>query len=452
MSARAVVVVGVVVAVVGAAAVLVQCTGDDAAGGADAAGDVRYGVWPPRDAGGDGAAGDANADGSGACSVTSDWPGFRRLTEFDPCAPADVLVDPDAGYTMSWTDCGDAGIAGCEQITRVVPQQFMYAYATHDGSGSGKALYLVQGFNQSSTVRQFDIVDIATSSRLGEWRIDEDPVDIEVVLANAPDYTTAFLGWHSGNMYADFAPAQTLFNANPMTLKQYPAPGQDINWAVSPQVMAFQPFSAQDTICQVEAGTCAPLDIKSMPGTPYYAFAWHDVVFAVDEHGSAGWAQEYVIHADGSIALLRSNPNAHIWGMTTDGTTLVWEETYGTTDLNGTQTRTEIWKAPFTTDKATLDATATKVTTLPTAGLGGVEISELDFFNGLYSTFFGGYPYQYKIYTVDIATGQVQSSPTGPGGIVLGLPYVDRNELWEVTSTLNYHDYLTRIPFAQPWK
>ena len=54
-------------------------------------------------------------------------------------------------------------------------------------------------------------------------------------------------------------------------------------------------------------------------------------------------------------------------------------------------------------------------------------------------------------YVVEVATGQTQTVPAGPRDIMLCLPYVDRNELWEVTATLNYKDSLVRIAFAQPW-
>jgi hypothetical protein len=439
----------VAAAVTTATAMLVRCSGSpEAIDGGDDSGS-RIDVPTDRaivlDAG-------ADAD-SGPCTVASDWPGFRRLTEFDPCLPADVLVDQDAGYTMAWTDCGDAGIAGCQQLVQLVPQQFTVAYATYDDAGSGRALFLDQGLDNTSSIRQFDIVDLKSEARLGEWRIDVVPANgTEIVLPNTTTTTTAFLGWEA-TLSVDFAPAQQL-SSTPLTLSHFPtAPNQDINWAISDQVMAFQPYASPYAICQVDAGTCAPMNIASIaPAVPYLTFAWHDVVFGVAEHGTTGWAQEYVIHADGSITLLRSNPNAHIWGMTTDGTTLVWEETYGSTTYPGPQTTTEVWKAPFTTDQATLTSTATKVTTLPTAGIGGAAIADLDFFNGLYATYLR--PPADVIYVVDVATGQTQTVPKGPGGSsfgVLGLPYVDQNELWEVTLGPFYTYYLVRIPFAQPW-
>lgn len=400
------------------------------------------------------AAVDAGVDaGQDACGLTSDWPGFRRLTEFDPCLSIDVLTDPDAGYNIAWTDC-DAGISGCQLLVQLAPQAGTYAYATYDDAGAGNLLYLGQATGTNSNVNQYDIIDLKTSARLGEWRLDANYVNgADIVLANTTGTTTAFLGWRASGLVAEFAPAPSLF-ANPLTLTPYPlAPGQDINWAMSDRVVAFQPFAAPYAICRVPAGTCVPMNIASIsPAVPYLTFAWHDVVFAVAEHGTTGWAQEYVIHSDGSIALLRSKPKAHIWAMKTDGATLVWKEVYGSTNFLDPQTTAEVWKAPFTTDKATLDATATKVATLPTAGLGGGPgEADVAFFNGLYSTYFGGYPYQQTIYTVDIATGQVQISPTGPGGLILGLPYVDRKELWEVTRTIKSEDYLVRIPFAQPW-
>jgi hypothetical protein len=436
-----------IAALAGASAVglLARCS-DDGQRDGDAAPDSW--VPPKRDSGRDVEEniGDAGPD---TCGLASDWPGYRRLLEFDSCNRVDVLVDQDAGYTMAWTDCDAA--PGCKQLANF-SQANIYAYATHDDAGSGGALH-VSNF-EISPVKQVDIFDLKTSSRLGEWRFDVDAVDVDVLLANADDSTTAFLGWRS-MMLGAFAPAATLANTNPMPLKPYKAPGQDINEAISEKVFALQPFkNGLFTICEVQSGTCVPINLASIsPAVPYFAFAWNDVVFAIAEHGTTGWAQEYVIHADGSITLLRSKANAHIWGMTTDGMTLVWEETYGTTNFSDPQTTTEVWKAPFTTDKATLDMTATKVTTLPATGLGGVGIAELDFFNGLYATSLinGAGNQPAAIYVVDVNTGQVQSVPKGPGGTMLGLPDVDRKELWEVTRTINSKSYLVRIPFSQPW-
>ena len=424
-----------------AGAALWRCSDDGAGGDAgDAVADVGREVrYLPE-------AGDAGAV-DGACSVTSDWPGFRRLTEFDPCLPADVLVDPEAGYKMTWTDCGDAGIAGCKDLEQVSPHGGVYAYATHDEAGAGNFLYLEMAVvPQNATPDDYDIVDLKSSATVGEWRVDIDNANgTQIVLPNTTASTAAFLGYKP-ELNAEFAPAQTLF-AGPLALTAFPsAPMQPINWAISDDVMAWQSLNAPYSICRVDAGACIPLTV---PAALYLTFAWGDVAFATAEHGTTGWGQEYVIHTDGSVALLRSNPSAHVWALTTDGTTLVWEETYGTTDLNGQQTTTEIWKAPFTTDKATLDATATKVATLPQAGLGGTGIAELDFFNGLYATYLKA-PAD-VIYVVDVVSGKTQTVPKGPGGNMLGLPYVDRSELWEVTSTVNYLDSLVRIPFAQPW-
>lgn len=350
---------------------------------------------------------------------------------------------------MSWTDCGDAGVVGCKELVQLVPQQFIYTYATHDDAGSGNVLFLAQGID-NSLVRQFDIIDLKTSTRLGEWRIDLDNANgTQLALPNTTDTTTAFLGYKP-TLFAQFAPAQALF-ANPLVPIAFPtAPTQPINWAISGEVMAWQPFASPYSICTVDAATCVPMNIASIaPAVSYLTFAWHDAAFAVAEHGTTGWAQEYVIHADGSLTLFRANATAHIWGMTTDGITLVWEETYGSTNFADQQTTTEVWMAPLTTDKATLDMTATKVATLPIAGIGGTGLAELDFFNGLYATYLKA-PAD-VIYVIDVLTGQVQSVPAGPGGIMLGLPYVDRNELWQVTSTVSYHDSLVRTPFSQPW-
>ena len=432
--------------------VLARCS-DDGPATSDAG--EEYGKYhPPEGSLPDDVATPAVDAGTDApCSISSDWPGFRRLTEFDPCLPADVLADADAGYALSWTDCGDAGIVGCKELVQVAPQVGTYGFATYDVSGGGNLLYLNQALAAHSTVQQYDVFDLKTFARLGEWRVDLQAANgTQIVLPNSTGSTTAFLGYKPG-LVAEFAPAQSL-SINPLALTQFPsAPTQPINWAISDEVMAWQPYNALYSICTIATATCVPMNIQSIaPATPFLTFAWHDVAFGVAEHGTSGWAQEYVIHADGSIALLRSNPNAHIWAMATDGTTLVWKEVYGSQDLGAAQTTAEVWKAPFTTDKATLDATATKVATLPTAGLGGgPTLGEAAFFNGLYATYFGGYPYQFTIYTVDLNTGKVQSSPTGPGGIMLGLPYVDRNELWEVTRSLGYQDSLVRIQFSQPW-
>ena len=85
-----------IAAVTLAAVSLVRCSGG---GEITDAGQEKYGHYHPPDGdtldGGDADSGDGDAADAGfdACGLTSDWPGFRRLTEFDPCAPADVLVD-----------------------------------------------------------------------------------------------------------------------------------------------------------------------------------------------------------------------------------------------------------------------------------------------------------------------------------------------------------------------
>lgn len=85
MTARATILGGVAVGLFTCVAVMRCSDGDDGRADGDTSVDASDEVIRA-----DVAVVDAGDDGR--CSVTSDWPSFRRLTEFDPCLPADVLT------------------------------------------------------------------------------------------------------------------------------------------------------------------------------------------------------------------------------------------------------------------------------------------------------------------------------------------------------------------------
>ena len=147
-------------------------------------------------------------------------------------------------------------------------------------------------------------------------------------------------------------------------------------------------------------------------------------VYAFSAHGTGGYGQVYKVNLDGSFVLFRSNPTAHVSAMRTDGTSLFWVETYGSTNVNALQQSAEVWAAPYTNDPTTLAATAKKVATVPVSspGIAGEAIA----FSGLYAARFDSY----NATLARLSDGATLVVSPGPSRYFWGLAFVSPSELW----------------------
>jgi len=168
------------------------------------------------------------------------------------------------------------------------------------------------------------------------------------------------------------------------------------------------------------------------------AMVERDDVFGYSVHGNAGWGQVYVLRADGTEPLLRSNAAAHVATPASDGAGIYWTETYGSQDVTAPQSRTELWAAPYTADPTQLAATAKRFATLPGT------------FLPLSSVAFGGrmaMPHMYGAAIGRLSDGHTLQVGPGQGRSIISVVALTASELWSIESdTANLqHLSLTRI-------
>ena len=113
---------------------------------------------------------DASAGDSG---LVSDWPGWRRLTEVDPCCVADIPLDVAALVpTLEWISCAD-GSANCLEM-KVAPLGSAPPYISQTDvsrGASGAPVHILVGHQIDSRPSfEVDIYDFATRAPLAAWR------------------------------------------------------------------------------------------------------------------------------------------------------------------------------------------------------------------------------------------------------------------------------------------
>jgi hypothetical protein len=174
-------------------------------------------------------------------------------------------------------------------------------------------------------------------------------------------------------------------------------------------------------------------------------FVQGDDVYADSEYGTSGWEQMYRVDPDGTPVLYRGKNGRHISAMTSDGSTLYWCESYGSTDPNAPPTTTEVWAAPYTNDPATLDATAHLVASIPP---GRGQPGEAVAYGGLYAVYVAGTTTTIDV--VRLSDGAVRAIVPDAGEWYTRPVFVSSSELWAVVSAANgpQNIALRRIPLG----
>jgi hypothetical protein len=351
--------------------------------------------------------------------VISDWPGFRRLTEFSPCCHLDIVTDASTLTQMTWTAC-DNGTSGCQQWAAPSGDWFADTLQVSRRPDGTPAL-LETTLNVGGTTFESPIYDLNTSATVGGWRVDTLSGCFADLNPAGPNL--GFFG--CTDAYAPCFGASGSFGSLPAALKALTVPqpvGGLQTSAASSTRFAFdiQPYGwieqwpfDSGTVIQSSNTTGAALLFDFIEG---------DDVYARSVHGATGWSQEYRVAGDGSVMLFRSKDNTHIESMTTDGTTLAWCEAYGASTPTNQQPTVEVWTAPYTNDPAILAATAKKLTPLPTAVWCGLGIAFQGYYaariNATYDT----------VDVVRLADGATQQVAAGPGWLFGQLGLVSSTE------------------------
>lgn len=355
--------------------------------------------------------------------IISDWPGFRRLTELDPCCPTDVALDATkTAPPVQWIPCLN-GAAGCLEMKagwNGVGGQFSGAQVSTDPAGSPANLYIYRRL--ANTEGEEDIYGFGTMSPLGAWRpaIGSTACFTETVIAGFSATTVAFVnsGAPPGTFVASSAPASLAASPHFVSVAN-----------TNLMLRYLQGLGSSETTLGFDLGPSiwlgrAPLDgggytTAVVPGQVSLAFVSRDDVFGQSTHGAAGWGQVYVFQPNNALVLLRGNPSAHVTGVATDGPNLYWAETYGSTDIQAQQTDTQIWTAPYTDDPTQLAATARQIADIKNSYVPYQAIA------------FGGY-YATALYVVRVADGAVLPAPSAGTYTYWDLVYVTGSELWAI--------------------
>ncbi len=375
--------------------------------------------------------------------VVHDWPGFRRLSEIDPCCPFDVAQDLSLAVPYKWVPCGDSDGGGCQQLD--IPfgpngETPELTVSVTRNINSGSRLYVLRRSLPPDLTYETTVYDMTTKAVEGLWRFSNAPsangrCDVEIVgsvddkaLLMASLFPTAL---EPGTLNRVAVGTIQSLSTSPVAIHDLANTGVD--WS------NMLPYSSTERLgleylyndykmltCDLSgdvAAPCVKVNLASAPALLLFDFIEGDTIFATSNYGTTGWEQEYVIDPNGKVALFRANPKAHIDGTCSDGNTLVWTETYGSVNSGDPQTLTEIWSAPFTSNPATLASTAKKIAVLPKASVS----NRVKCFNGYYAWA------RNDLYVVRLSDGAVVTGPTWflkPKGDQLPA-YVTSTEVWE---------------------
>ena len=152
-------------------------------------------------------------------------------------------------------------------------------------------------------------------------------------------------------------------------------------------------------------------------------------IYSHSEQGTIGFQQEYRIAPDGTPVLYRAKIDAHVSAFATDGATMFWVESYGGPNPKSAPTTIDVWAAPYTSDSATLSATARKlVSSLQRVGPPEASIA----FGGLFA--FWSPP---NVIIVRASDGAFTEVPPPAGLEFYRLAFVTPTELWATSRIPN---------------
>jgi hypothetical protein len=389
-----------------------------------------------------------------ACATTSDWSGWRRLTELDPCCAVDVPTNiTSAVPALSWMPCADAG-PGCSELQVPpkgpgLPPNIFYASVTrNETSGAPQNFLLGWTLASNPTTYQYAVFDFASGTPLASWRAEllQFPTDCQI---NAFAYGNA-VSILSGN-----APYR-LGSATPQSWMTSPSfrviGGSELDGVqgqgTSDTVFAFD-RALYGVLDRVDIASNTVVTTAGKQAVANGAMLALDFVTGNDVYATNGlsvgpWQQEFLVNPDGTVILYRAKLNRNVGTFATDGTTMFWVENYGGATPSAAPATVEVWAAPYTSNPTQLDATATKVATIPGAG---EATGNLIAFQGLFvmdphifSPSTGG-----AIEVVRHSDGALKQVFAGPGLYFSRFVYVSQTEFWGVvTNSRGVSDFALR--------
>ncbi len=273
----------------------------------------NHDIHPIRDGGEAGVIADARKDtladapDPGACDggPGEDWPGWRRLVEFDPCCPIDIPINVEKELApFAWKPC-ETGTPNCQQLD--VPKYLANGEGALRGtrvSTDGRYVELAR-FANTDHDSEKDVYDVQQAQPVGAWR------------SLGKSYCSAgpFLGSKKIAILADrgIPPNQidTAFahGSLPQVLTQ-PAfahlspPVQtlltDIGFvSISDSLITFDVRPAFRVV-RLQPGDTGY--VKTPVDPPLLYPHAHDTdVFAWNEKGTDGWSREFRVNLDGRV-------------------------------------------------------------------------------------------------------------------------------------------------------
>jgi hypothetical protein len=280
----------------------------------------------------------------------------------------------------------------------------------------------ITGFN---SLDEDDLYDIASGTPIAAWRDGDSSTQhyclIEPLLGQTTVTINAFL--YSQGLYVAHGDPSSMIHDPPFQQYSSPLTGFQERLA-SDRVFAFD-LEPQGVIARTDFGSGTLQQASGNMGL-FLCMVESDDVFACSDKGTAGWGQLYEVDASGTLALLRSNPGAHVTTPASDGTRIYWTETYGSTDGLQQQTRMEFWSAPYTADPLTLAATASRFAQVQNPQLPITSIA----FGGLMAVS----TRDNTVYVARLDDGKVIQPSPGPNRYFSGLVAVTPSELWSIES------------------
>jgi len=382
-----------VVAVVGALATAFAVTSVDCSSPATADGGAG-------DAGGDSprdVAGDISSDAGMSCTtpnpadeppaaywLTPDW---QRLGGPVACCAAAIATNPVQDLpALAWIPCLN-GATDCleDKVTwdGGTYYNFGYTSVSRDGSGAPKLLKFTraQFEGQDYGYLEDDVYDFGSGIPVAGLRegyggtsdvctfvLNVGGATIGVLASTKPSDPHDYVAWGAAPLTTPAflplsGPLEQLFTKKP--------PAVDQDHRMSATSLGFELVYGGTGLVRMPVGAASYVMSKAF-GTDNtdVDVVEGDDVFAGKFYGSAGWSQEYVMAADGTVSLFRGKDKTHVTTLRSDGKTLFWVESYGLSDPHIApgdfipQPNMEVWSAPYTNDPATLAASAKKLATI----------------------------------------------------------------------------------------
>lgn len=435
----AVTALGAGLAVVGLAALGLRCGGADIEGqsgdadvGAPDSGAEVIASDSPEEEHWDTAMPDMDTEPPCFTGDASSWAGWRRLETPYCCELAVPESLSTVLHDLTWKPCPDT--SGCEMVdpsSMGITDPSLLFLAQSSRGPDGKPARLELGYRiNSDTAVQEAVYDWKTLSPVAAWRSSIDgscAIDALIgrsVTAGSPAIlfeVTYSMGRDKWFAAGDFSTLSTTPSFHFIPGSEVPFE-QDV--VASGTTLAFDlALGGRILRTPLDSGTYV---LSPKTGFPSFLadFVEKDDVFALSVHGTSGYGQEWHIDPDGTPVSIRALGDRHVSTFATDGTTLFWVELYGSTSVLDTMKR-EVWAAPYTTDAATLSATAKKIASIPDDRVPHTAIA----YDGIYAVI--SHSGAQTVYILRLADGVLTSvsysaASTGFDDLV----YVSNSELW----------------------